>query len=357
MKNKANLFVSFFILIIITAYILLQQTKSDNKYTASEKPKIVNLELRHYVSGILIPEREVKIKSQISGILNKLYQKAGDTIKTGDLIAEVSILPNPQNIEIAEKTLKTCQINHDKCEKEFKRYKELHAKKVVAEQEFDKYRESYLISQEEISSAKKQLQIIQKGYSQSQQNIPNLIRSTVSGTVLDIPLKEGASVTERNNYNEGSTIANIADLQTLIFKAKVSESDVAYLKKGMSFEIGISALKNKKLNATLSHITPKAIEENGIMKFEIEAKVENHPDTQLYPGFSAVAEIILAKRERVLTIKERNLIFKNDSAYVELLDENQKKQLRFVKTGLSDGLRIEITEGLSLDDKVKVQNN
>lgn len=357
MKNKANLFVSLFILIIVAMFILLQQTKSDNKYTANEKPKIVNLKLRQYVSGILIPEREVKIKSQISGILNKLYLKAGDTIKTGDLIAEISILPNPQNIEIAEKTLKTCLINHEKCEKEFKRYKELYSKRVIAEQEFDKYRESYLISQEEISSAKKQLQIIKKGYSQAQKNIPNFIRSTVTGTILDIPLKEGASVTERNNYNEGSTIANIADLQTLIFKAKVSESDVAYLKKGMTFEIGISALKNKKLKATLSHITPKAIEENGIMKFEIEAKVENHPDTQLYPGFSAVAEIILDKRDSVMTIKERNLIFKKDSLFVELLDRNNEKSKHLVKTGLSDGLRIEITEGLSLGDRVKVQTN
>jgi len=357
MKNKTNLYVSLFILIIAVAFVLLQQTKSDHKYTASEKPKIVNLKLRQYVSGILIPEREVKIKSQISGIINKLYHKAGDTIHTDDLIAEISILPNPQNIEIAEKTLKTCEINHEKCEKEFKRYKELYAKKVIAEQEFDKYRESYLISQEEMSSAKKQLQIIQKGYSQSQQNIPNFIRSTVSGTVLDIPLKEGASVTERNNYNEGSTIANIADLQNLIFKAKISESDVAYLKKGMAFEIGISALKNKKLKATLSHITPKAVEENGIMKFEIEARVENNHDIQLYPGFSAIAEIILDKRDSVLTIKERNLIFKTDSLYVELLGRNSKKIKRLVKTGLSDGLRIEITEGLSLEDRVKVQSN
>ncbi|MDQ2180756.1 efflux RND transporter periplasmic adaptor subunit [Marinifilum sp. D714] len=317
----------------------------------------MNIVHKNYISGILIPEKEVELKSQISGILKKMYVKAGDTIKRGDLIAEVSVLPNPQNIETASKTLTTCQINYNKCKKEYEQYKRLFEKKVVAEQEFDKYADAYLISVEELKSAKKQLEIIKTGYSKDQENIPNFIRSTVSGTVLEIPLKEGASITERNNYNEGSNLASIANLQSLIFKAKVNESDISYLKKGMIFNIEISALKNQSIQAELTHITPKAKEENGIMKFDIEAKVRNDNNIQLYPGFSAVAEMILDRRDSVLSIKERNLIFKNDSIYVELLDENFKIQKRVVKPGLSDGIRIEILQGLSSDDKVKVQKN
>nr|WP_320117527.1 efflux RND transporter periplasmic adaptor subunit [uncultured Marinifilum sp.] len=317
----------------------------------------MNIVHKNYISGILIPEKEVELKSQISGILKKMHVKAGDTIKRGDLIAEISVLPNPQNIETARKTVTTCQINYNKCNKEYEQYKRLFDKKVIAEQKFDKYRDAYLISKEELESAKKQLEIIKKGYSKDQENIPNFIRSTVSGTVLEIPLKEGASITERNNYNEGSNLASIANLQSLIFKAKVNESDISYLKKGMTFNIEINALKNQSIEAELTHITPKAKEENGIMKFDIEARVKNDKKIQLYPGFSAVAEMILDRRDSVLTIKERNLIFKNDSIYVELLDENYHKQKRVVKTGLSDGLRIEILEGLSISDKVKVQNN
>jgi len=357
MKNKANITIGILILIIIGGFLLLNFSDTKNKYIATEKPIITNLKLRQYVSGILIPEKEVEIKSQISGILKKIYVKAGDTIQSGDLIAEVSILPNPQSIETASKTVSTCKINFNKCEKEYIQYENLYSKKVIAEQEFDKYKEAYLLSKEELESAKKQLEIIEKGYTKEQKNIPNFIRSTVSGTVLEIPLKVGASITERNNYNEGSSLASIANLQTLIFKAKVSESDVAYLRKGMLFYIGISALKDKKLQVKLSHITPKAKEENGIMKFDIEAKVKNESHLILYPGFSAIAEMILDHRDSVLTIKERNLLFRKDSVYVEILDNNYKKQKRIVKTGLSDGLRIEITEGISLKDKVIIQKN
>jgi len=357
MKNKANIAISILILMIIGGFLLLNFSDTKNKYIATEKPIITNIELRQYVSGILIPEKEVELKSQISGILKKMYVKAGDTIQRGDLIAEISVLPNPQNIETASKTVTTCQINFNKCKKEYEQYKNLYHKKVVAEQEFDKYADAYLISKEELKSAKKQLEIIKKGYSKDQENIPNFIRSTVSGTVLEIPLKEGASITERNNYNNGSNLASIANLQTLIFKAKVNESDITYLKKGMTFNIEISALKGKIIKAELIHITPKATEENGIMKFDIEAKVKNDQNIQLYPGFSAVAEMILDSRDSVLTINERNLIFNNDSIYVEILDEDYKKQKRLVKTGLSDGLRIEIIDGLSLKDKIKVQQN
>ncbi len=355
MKRKANIFIFLLILVIITSFLGLRQFNDKNNYIPADKVRRSNLQLKQYVSGLLIPEKEVEIKSQISGILKNLYLNAGDTIRAGELIAEVSILPNPQNIETAENAVKTCRINFNKSKKEFLRYQQLYEQQVVAEQDFDKYRDAYRISDEELHSAINQLQIIKNGYSQHQENIPNFIRSTVTGTVLEIPVKEGASITERNNFNEGTTLASVANLQTLIFKAKVTESDVAYLKKGMTFDINISALKNKRLNATLTHITPKAKEENGIMKFDIEAKVDNNQGIRLYPGFSAVAEIILDRRDSVLSIKERNLLFEKDSAYVELLDKDFNKKKQLVKTGLSDGLRIEIMEGLSLGDKIKIQ--
>lgn len=356
MKNKGFL-ITIIILAISVGFVWLHQTKNKYRFSNTENPTFSNLELKHYISGYLIPQKEVQIKSQISGILKKMYVKAGDTITRGDLIAEITVLPNPQNIETASKNVTTCQINFNKCKKEYEQYQKLYLRKVVAEQEFDNYSDAYLISREELKSAKKQLEIIKKGYSKDQENIPNFIRSTVSGTVLEIPLKEGASITERNNYNEGSNLVSIANLQTLIFKAKVNESDISYLKKGMKFMIDINALKDQRIEAELTHITPKAKEENGIMKFDMEANVKNKKHVQLYPGFSAVAEMILDRRDSVLTIKERNLIFNNDSIYVELLDENYHKQKREVKIGLSDGLRIEIIEGLSIDDKVKLQSN
>lgn len=355
MGKKLNIIALVVLAIFLVGFFLANTQKKE--FFSNESPCIMNIVHKNYISGILIPEKEVELKSQISGILKKMYVKAGDTIKRGDLVAEINVLPNPQNIETASKNVTTCQINYNKCKKEYEQYNKLYLKNVVAEQEFDQYKEAFLISKEELESAKKQLEIIKKGYSKDQENIPNFIRSTVSGTVLEIPLKEGASITERNNYNEGSSLASIANLQTLIFKAKVNESDVTYLKKGMIFKIEISALKGQMITAELTHITPKATEENGIMKFDIEAKVKNDKNIQLYPGFSAVAEMILDSRDSVLTIQERNLIFKNDSVLVELVDEDFHITKKVIKTGLSDGLRIEILEGLAISDKVKVQNN
>lgn len=353
--KRTNLYISIFIVIIILGFIYLKSSSSRDRFIPSNKTRILNIELKEFVSGILVPEKEIKIKSQISGILKKIYHKAGDTIKAGEIIAEVSILPNPQSIEQAKKTVKTVNIRFAKAKKEYINYTKLYKQEIIAEQEFDKYKDVYLLSKEELESAKKQLQIIQQGYTNSETNIPNFIRSTVNGTILSIPVKEGCSITEMNNFNEGTTLASIADLSNLIFKAKVNESDVVYLKKGMSFEIGISALRNKKLKATLNHISPKAIEENGIMKFEIEAKVENSDHIKLYPGFSAVAKIILDKREKVLCIKERNIIFAGDSLFVEVLDSNYVKTKRKIKIGLSNGLRVEILDGLSINERVIVQ--
>ncbi len=356
MKNKGLILTLIFIAIAV-GFVALHQSKHKYRFSKTETPTYQDIELKQYISGILSPKKEVKIKSQISGILKKVYVKEGDTIKTGDLIAEINLLPNPQNIETAHKILITCKINFEKCEREYLKYKELFTKNLVSELEYNKYKDAYSLSNEEFISAKKQLQIIKKGYSEDQKNIPNFIRSTISGTILEIPLKEGASITERNNYNEGSIIAVIANLESLIFKAKVNEKDIAYLKNGMELKLEINALKKQKISAYLAHITPKAIEENGMMKFEIEASVKNNQKHKLYPGFSAVAEMILDKRDSILSIKERNLIFKNDSIFVELLNLENQINKRLVKTGLSDGLRIEITEGLSLGDKVKVQSN
>jgi len=356
MKNKELILTLIFIAIAV-GFVTLHQTKQKYRFSKTETPTRQNIKLKQYISGILSPKKEVKIKSQISGILKKMYVKAGDTIQKGDLIAEINLLPNPQNIETAHKILITTKINFEKCEREYLKYESLFAKNLVAELEYNKYKDAYLLSKEEFESAKKQLQIIKTGYSKDQKNIPNFIRSTVSGTILEIPLKEGASITERNNYNEGSNLAVIANLESLIFNAKVNEKDITYLKKGMELRLEINALKKHKINAYLTHITPKAKEENGMMKFKIEASVKNNRNLQLYPGFSAVAEIILDKRDSVLCINERNLIFKNDSIYVNLLDLNNQINKRLVKTGLSDGLRIEILEGLNINDKVKIQRN
>ena len=356
MKIKGLIITVIFIAIAV-GFVAIHQSKHKYQFSKTETPAYQNIKLKQYISGILSPKKEIKMKSQISGILKKMYVKAGDTIQKGDLIAKISLLPNPQNIENAHKILTTSKISFEKCEREYLKYKDLFTKNIVSELEYNKYKDAYLLSNEEYLSAKKQLQIIKKGYSENQKNIPNFIRSTVSGTILEIPLKEGASITERNNYNEGSNLAVIANLESLIFKAKVNEKDIAYLKKGMELKLEINALKKQQVKAYLTHITPKAKEENGMMKFEIEASVKNNQKLQLYPGFSAVAEMILDKRDSVLTVKERNLIFKNDSIYVELLNEDHKINKRLVKVGLSDGLRIEITEGLDLDDRVRVQRN
>ncbi|MBE9469052.1 MAG: efflux RND transporter periplasmic adaptor subunit [Bacteroidetes bacterium] len=356
-KTTKIILILFTIIIIMVVVLIKIKGKEKLNNFKTEQAKIENIIKNRLISGLLLPAKEISLKSQISGILDKLYVETGQQVKVGDKIAKIKLIADPKSVELATKALTTSQINFDTEKKSYLRNKQLFENGTIAEAEFEQSYQKYKLALEVLNSNKNQLQIIKEGYSKKQSVVANIVRATISGTVLELPLKEGSSVIERNNFNEGSTIAVIADLKSLIFKGKINENDIVYLNKGKNFSISITALNNLKTTAILNKISPKGIEQNGVIKFDIEAKINIPGDTiKIRSGYTAIADIITEKRDSVLTIDEKNLIFKGDTTFVQVLKKSNLFEKKRVKTGLSDGLRIEITEGLNKNDKIKVQD-
>jgi HlyD family secretion protein len=359
MSTSFKIIFSLVLLSIITMVIYLKVEGNNKlKNTETEQPEIRPIKVERLISGVLEPAREISIKPQLSGILDEIYVEVGDKIKKGEHIARIRILADPNNLEIAKKNLKTTFIRLQNEKKKYERNQSLFKKNIIPLVEIEKYEEAYQLAKEEYESAKVQHEIIQKGFSTKQKEVSNIVTATSNGTILELPLKEGSSVIERNTYNEGSTIAVIADLENLTFKGYVNENDIFYLENKKLLNVNIPALHNFRTNATLSKISPKGIKQNGIMKFEIEANIKISDSKKMVrSGYSAIANITLQRKDSILTIHERNLLFKHDSAYVEIFNDDYTSSTKNLKTGLSDGLRIEILKGLSLTDRIKVQKN
>jgi HlyD family secretion protein len=308
-------------------------------------------------TGKVVPRQEIDIKPQVSGIIEKVYVEPGQQVKSGDLLARVKIIPNMLNLANAESRVNRAQIGMQDNKRAFDRQKELFEKGVVAEAEFQQYELAYLNALEELQSAENNLQLIRDGVATSQGESSNtLIRSTISGMILKVPVEVGNSVIETNNFNEGTTIATIADMTEMIFKGKVDESEVGNIHEGMNLILTIGAIDNLKFDAMLEHISPRGVEENGAVQFEIRAAVQLTDGVFIRAGYSANADIVLDSRQDVLALKESLLIFERDSVFVEIETDSQVFERKEVKLGLSDGLNVEILSGITADDKVKVQN-
>jgi len=308
-------------------------------------------------TGKVVPRQEIDIKPQVSGIIEQIYVEPGQKIKTGDLIARVKIIPNMLNLANAESRVNRAQISLQDTKRAFERQRELFEKGVVAEAEFQQYEMSYLNAMEELQAAENNLQLIRDGVAKSQGTASNtLIRSTISGMILKVPVEVGNSVIETNNFNEGTTIATIADMSEMIFKGKVDESEVGNIHEGMSLILTIGAIDNMQFDAKLEHISPRGVEESGAVQFEIRAAVSLKSDVFIRAGYSANADIVLDSRSNVLALKESLLLFDKESAYVEVETAPQVFERRDIKLGLSDGLNVEVLSGISAEDKIKVQN-
>ena len=211
------------------------------------------------------------------------------------------------------------------------------------------------IRKQELDAAIDNLQLLQEGATKNSKQVANIVVSTVEGMVLDVPVEEGTSVIERNNFNEGTSIAIVADMNSLVFEGKVDESDVGKLKEGMPLELTVGAIENEKFGATLEYIAPKGELEEGTVKFEVRAAIVQTTDVFLRAGYSASADIILDKKEKVIAIKERDIIFEGDTSYVEIATGDQEFEKKEVQLGLSDGIQIEVLNGLDTTTQVKVQ--
>ncbi|MBV6640279.1 MAG: efflux RND transporter periplasmic adaptor subunit [Cyclobacteriaceae bacterium] len=331
-------------------------------YKKSEKPKnvfatdstfVTNIEKKTVATGAINPRREIEIKSQVSGVVEKLFVEPGDQIKSGQLIAKIKIIPDVVALNNAEARLKEAIINHKNSEQEMKRQKRLFDERVISELDYNQYLLTYNLNKQQVEAAENNLELIKEGASKKSGAVSNLVKSTVAGMVLDVPVEEGNFVIETNTFNDGTTIASVADMSELIFEGKVDEAEVGKLKEGMQLKLTVGALDTVKFFADLEYISPKGIEEEGAIQFEIRAAVKQREDYFLRAGYSANADIVLDKKEKVLAVKESNVLFEENKTFVEVALGEQQFEKKEITTGISDGINIEVLSGLNEDQKIK----
>ncbi len=337
-----------------TIYYLYDKSKDKPQVFEIETAFISNIERKTVATGKVVPRIEIEIKPQVSGIVQKLYVEEGAMINEGDLIARVQIIPNMINLNEAEYRLETAKNNYNDADKNFKRQKTMFEQGVIPEAEFQKYELELANSKEQLQASKNNLQLIKEGVTSNSEEATNtLIRSTITGMILDIPIEEGNSVIETNTFSEGTTIALVANMGEMVFEGNVDETEVGKIEPGMILSITIGAIEDAKFDALLEFIAPKGVEENGAIQFEIKAALTLDENYFIRAGYSANADIVLEHRDSVMVIPESLIKFEDDSSFVEIQISDQVFEKRYVTTGLSDGINIEILDGLSLDEKIK----
>ena len=303
--------------------------------------------------GKVIPRREVEIKSQVSGVVEKLYVVAGQNVNKGDIIAKITLAPNMVMLNQAESQLETAKINLQNATDEYERQKKLFADKLISTSEYNKFLLNYDLQKEAVTSAENNLLLMKSGATKKSDKVSNMIPATVTGMILDLPFKEGAFVVETSSFGAGTTIATLADMNDMIFEGMVDESEVGKIREGMELVLDVGALEGEPFTAILEYISPKGVTDQGTIKFQIRAAVKLSEKLFLRSNYSANADIVLDKKENVVAINEGNLIVEEKAQFVELETAPQKFEKREVKTGISDGINIEILEGLTEGDKIK----
>lgn len=353
---KIALLVILAITVLWTFWFLWNKSRPVVKKYEIVSVTMGNIDKKTVATGKVDPRNEILIKPQMSGIIAAVYKEAGDVVQAGDIIAKIKVIPDMVSLNSAESRVSRAQISYDQSKKNYDRDAKLFADKVISKEEFEKTQLQYNNDKEELKAAKDNLSLTRDGISTNSAAISNtLVRSTINGTILDVPIKVGNSVIQSNNFNDGTTIATVANMSDMLFVGKLDETEVGRIKVGMPMDITIGALQDQKLQAKLEYVSPKGKEESGAIMFEMKAAVKVPKDVFVRAGYSANAEIVFSKSDNVLTIPESCIEFGGDTAFVYVLKTKEpqtfvKKQ---VKIGLSDGVKIEVKSGLTLKDKIR----
>jgi len=377
MKKSKTIIIlaSIAILFTVSMYWLYSKNIEDPVVYETEKPAMGSIVKETVATGSIVPKEEVLIKPNISGIIDEIFVEAGEIVKAGDLIAKVKVVPNVSSLNSARNNInsvrtqvETARLAFENQKSIYNRQKELFDKGVISANEFDNAQLAYdqaqqRLKQEQVglTAASQNYDIVKTGTTSGMGTSANTeIRATVSGMVLDVPVKTGNQVIEANNFNDGTTIATLADVDKMIFEGKVDESEVGKIKEGLPLEITVGALPDKTFNAVLDYIAPKGVDENGAIQFEIKGTMKNLDTTATFirAGLSANASIILARADEVLTIKEALVQYdpKTQKPFVEVMVGDQIFERREIVLGVSDGIDVEVKSGVTKDDNIKVWN-
>jgi len=361
MKKSVTIFILVFIFVTFggAMYYLYSKNQEDPVVYDTEKPTRQNIVNKTVATGNIIPLEEVLIKPNISGVIEEIYVEGGDILKANDLIAKIKVIPNLASLNQAQNAIETAQIALSDEKRRYERQQGLFAKGVISKEEMERSEVSYKQSQQSYNAAMQNYDIVKTGSTKGLGKSANtLIRSTVSGMVLDMPVEVGNQVIQSNNFNEGTTIAALADINRMIFEGKVDESEVGKIKEGYPLEITVGALENVTFDAVLDYIAPKGKLDNGAIQFEIKGTLHKSDTTFIRAGLSANASIILARADSVISIKEALVQFDEETKkpYVEIKTGEKDFERREITLGISDGLNVEVKDGLSEEDEVKVWN-
>ena len=352
--SKYILTALFAILFIGTFVFLYKKSRpSEIRYQEIEVVE-ANIERTTVVTGKIVPRNEVNVKPQINGIIAELYKEAGQQVQEGEVIAKLRVIPDMNSLSSAQSRVRLAEINFKQATTNYEREKALYDKKLVSDEEYDQVLQAYNQAREEKAAAQESLEVIRDGVSSSNKTgSSTLIRSTITGLILDIPVKVGNSVIQANTMNDGTTVATVANMSDLIFDGNIDETEVGALSEGTPMHIRIGAMQGFDTEAALEYISPKAVESNGANQFEIKAAVKVTGDHRIRSGYSANAEIVLEQVEQVLSVPESALEFVGDETYVYRMNAAGEYERVQVETGLSDGVNIEIKSGLQKGDMVR----
>ena len=375
MKRTKTIIILISIVVVfgVALYYLWQKNQEDPITYTSEAPTEETIMVKTVATGSIVPKEEILIKPNISGVIEEIFIEAGEYVKQGDLIAQIRVIPNVSNLTSAKNNiasnqtaLQTAEINFKTQKAIYDRQKALFDKGVISANDFDQVNNTYLQAKQQVEQARinvtqsrQNYDIIKTGTTSGLGSIAQTqVRATVSGMVLDVPVEVGNQVIEANNFNEGTSIASLADVTKMIFEGKVDESEVGKIKEGLPLEITVGAIEDKKFDATLDYIAPKGVAENGAIQFEIKGSLKKMDSTFIRAGLSANASIILEKAEKVLAIKEALVQYdeKTKEPFVEVVVGDQEFKRKDVELGISDGIFVEVKNGITKDDKIKVWN-
>lgn len=361
MKKFFKIFALVIVLAIFIGTFVYLFMNSRQKTVSYEivSPEIGDIERTTVLTGKIEPRDEIEIKPQISGIISEINVEAGDFVHEGDIIAKIKVIPDEGQLSSARNRVSVAQLAVDEKKIEFERTKMLYEKKFESREKFEQDKNAYEQAKTELRGAQDALAIIRDGVSmENAQSSNTLVRATITGLVLEVPVKVGSSVIQANTMNDGTTVAKIADMNNLIFKGKIDETEVDLLAEGMPMTISIGAIANSNLKATIEKIAPIATEDNGANSFEVKAAIVVDSVMNLRAGYSANATVTLSSETGVLTVPERVIEFVGDSTFVYVSKDSLNKEFDkvAVRTGLSDGIKIHIKDSV-INTKTLIRGN
>ena len=344
-------------LLFAIAYFVRTNSKSAIQYDTTTA-FTSSIQKTSVVTGTVIPEDEVEIKPQLNGIISEIMVEEGDMVNNGDLIAIIKVVPDERSVYGAQSQVNSAELNVKNAERQMQRAKELFSKQIISQQEFEDAELRFNTAKENLQAAQNDLEIIREGSVSGSSTANTNIRATITGTILEIPIKLGDQVIAANSFNSGSTVAIIADLNMMIFEGQVDEAEVGRLEVGQDLSVSMAAIPDKEFLAKLKFVAPKGTEAGGAVQFKIEADLTLDESTFIRAGYSANGTLVVDNRQDIMVIPEALLQFdrKTSIPYVEVETSNQNFERRDITIGLSDGIKVEILDGLEMTDKIKIWN-